>query len=81
MKVMISCKEATKFISQQEEKKLSRNQRLQLWMHLAICTFCKLFYKQNLFIIRNAPHLDSNNEASLSSSEKQALVAELENTH
>jgi flagellar biosynthesis/type III secretory pathway chaperone len=75
---MISCKEATKFISQKEEGKLSFHQRWQLWQHLAICAVCRLFNKQNKVIINNTPHLDDYNDALLSQSEKESIISALE---
>ncbi len=75
---MITCKQATKFISQKEEGKLSIRQRYQLWMHLAVCIFCKMFHKQNEIIINNAPHLPDYNDATLSRLEKESIVAALE---
>jgi hypothetical protein len=75
---MISCKQATDFISRKEEGKLSLRQRWQLWQHLAICSFCKLFYKQNRIVIHSAHGLHS--DASLSPEEKESLIKALENS-
>ena len=79
MKVMITCQEATKFISQKEEGKLSLSKLLQLWFHLGICGVCKIFNRQNKIIIRNAPHVHENINVSLSASEKESIIALLEN--
>ncbi|HRI20260.1 MAG TPA: hypothetical protein PLA68_04880 [Panacibacter sp.] len=75
---MITCKEATKFISQKEEGKLSLRQRWQLWMHLGVCAVCRIFERQNKVIIKNAPHLHEHLNASLSVLEKESIVAALE---
>ncbi len=75
---MISCKEATNYISQKEEGKLSFSQRLHLWQHLLICSFCRLFYKQNKVFINSIPHMDDNIDISLSQQEKDAMIAVLE---
>lgn len=75
---MISCKEATKFISQKEEGKLSFHQRWQLWQHLAICAVCRLFNKQNKVIINSISHIDDHNDALLTQSEKESIIAGLE---
>jgi flagellar biosynthesis/type III secretory pathway chaperone len=75
---MISCKEATKFISQKEEGKLSLQQRWQLWQHLAVCAVCRLFNIQNKVIINGASHLHDYNDALLTESEKESLIAALE---
>jgi len=75
---MISCKEATKFISQKEEGKLTFHQRWQLWQHLAICAVCRLFNKQNKVIINNALHLHEYNDFRLTQSEKESIISALE---
>jgi len=75
---MISCKEATKFISEREEGKLTFHQRWQLWQHLAICTFCRLFNKQNKVLINSVPHLHDHNDALLTQSEKEFIISSLE---
>lgn len=76
---MISCKEATDFISRKEEDKLTFRQRWQLWQHLAVCTFCRLFYKQNKVFIKNASHLHEHTGATLTPEEKEKLITALEN--
>jgi len=77
MKWMISCKEATNFISRKEEGKLSLKQRMQLWLHLGVCSFCKLFYKQNKIIIRQASHLHEHETAQLSNADKEAIITRI----
>lgn len=77
---MISCKQATDFISRKEEGKLSLRKRWQLWQHLAICSFCKLFYKQNKIISNTAPHLQEDPDATLTPQQKEALISALENS-
>ena len=77
-KVFITCKEATTFISQKEEGKLPFLQRIELWIHLAICSVCKLFVKQNKTIIKNIHGLEENIDASLSEKEKQVIIDKLE---
>ena len=74
MKWMISCKQATDFISRKEEGKLSPVQRMQLWLHLGVCTFCKLFYKQNKIITQQATHLHEHTTAQLSNAEKETII-------
>ena len=76
---MITCKEATDFISRKEEGKLSLRQRWQLWQHLAVCSFCKLFYKQNKIFTNSTPHLHETTHATLSQEQKEVLIKALEN--
>ena len=52
-KLLITCREATTYISQNEEHKLSFWGRIKLIIHLLICQFCRLFNKQNQFIINS----------------------------
>ncbi len=78
---MISCKEATDFITKKEESKLSLWQCFQLWKHLAVCTFCRLFAKQNNILAKNTPHLHKYIEDSLSAAEKQSMVEVLSGLH
>ena len=77
---MITCKEATDFISRKEEGKLSLRRRWQLWQHLAVCSFCKLFYKQTKVITDSAPHLHEHTNATLSQEQKESLIKALENS-
>ena len=74
MKWMITCKEATNFISIKEEGKLSFKQRIQLLLHLGICSLCELFYKQNKIITQRSAHLDEHTNATLSQPEKEAII-------
>ena len=78
MKVMITCQQATKFISQREEGKLSLGNLFQLWYHLGICGICKMFSRQNKIIIQNAPHVHEHINVSLTPSEKESIIAALE---
>ncbi len=78
---MISCKEATDFITKKEESKLSLRQRFQLWKHLAVCNFCRLFAKQNKILTKNTPHLHTYIEDSLSATEKHSMVEALSGLH
>lgn len=45
--VMGSCKEATDWISRQEEGKLGVRKRIQLWIHLRLCEVCRQFQWQS----------------------------------
>ena len=77
---MISCKEATNYISQKEEGKLSLLQRWQLWRHLAVCRFCRLFNRQNKIFIKGATHLQRHIEVALTDQQKESLITALENS-
>ncbi len=46
----ISCKEATRLISQAQDRELSLGERVALRLHLAICRGCHAFSAQVAFL-------------------------------
>ena len=40
---MISCKEASRLLSQGQDRRLSFVERLQLWLHMTACDACTRF--------------------------------------
>ena len=49
---MLSCKQASRLLSQSLDRRLSWRERSALRLHLAICDFCRRFGKQ-LLILRD----------------------------
>jgi predicted anti-sigma-YlaC factor YlaD len=47
---MLRCKEATHLLSEAQDRNLSLSERLQLKMHLAMCTGCRNFKGQMAFL-------------------------------
>jgi len=47
---IISCKDASRLVSQQQDADLSSWQRLVLRLHLAVCTGCARFERQISFL-------------------------------
>ena len=47
----ITCKKAVDYIAKKEEGKISTLQTIKMWKHLAVCSLCRRFYKQNELII------------------------------
>ena len=47
---MITCKEATRLVSQGLDRRLGLGQRVALYLHLAVCDACSHFRKQMLFL-------------------------------
>lgn len=47
---MVSCKEATRLISQGEERRFSLGERVKLRLHLAACAACARFERQLAFM-------------------------------
>ncbi len=56
-KLMLSCDEATLLITKSEYQQLCSIKQLKLRMHLATCSFCRTFQKQNLIISQNIDQL------------------------
>lgn len=75
---MITCKEATRIIVEKEEAPVSFKRRIQLWMHLGICSICKLFQKQNKTMNRLLSQMPENETVQLSEAEKNRLIDMLE---
>ena len=69
---MISCKKATYLISQQEEKKLTIIERVQLSIHLKACSLCRLFKLQTNWMAKQLKR-SGHDEQLLSNDKKQAL--------
>lgn len=78
MKWQITCKQATEFVVQRQEGKLSFKNRYKLWLHIGICGFCKLFKIQSDFIAKNSPHIHKHIDAALSTEEKEKMIANLQ---
>ena len=50
---MLSCKEATRLLSQAQDRRLTPGERIKLALHLVACTACTRFSKQ-LALLRGA---------------------------
>lgn len=58
---MLSCKQATHIMSQQQDRTLSWRERLNLKMHLLLCSGCRQFDRQ-MDLIRQAMRRFSGGE-------------------
>ncbi len=47
---MLSCREATRLLSEAQDRKLVLPEKLQLEIHLALCTGCRSYRKQMSFL-------------------------------
>jgi hypothetical protein len=47
---MLMCKEVTHLLSESQDRKLTISERLQLKMHLAMCSGCRNFKNQMVFL-------------------------------
>lgn len=68
---MITCKQAVDYISKKEEGELSASQRLQLWRHLAYCSLCRTFSKQNALLRK---FFSKNHEEKLSEGANKGAI-------
>lgn len=49
---MLTCKDASHLISERQERPLGRRERLNLWLHLLICKYCRRFERQIAMLSR-----------------------------
>lgn len=72
---MITCKKATYLISKKEEGKLLFTEKIQLHLHLLMCSLCRLFEKQSLFIAKNAEYQENeHSHEKLSEASKVKII-------
>ncbi len=80
-RLILSCKKATYLISLREEGKLPPYQQVQLRIHLAVCSMCKLFAKQTAFITRRLldakPPTQATNLSEPARKKLEAFVKEI----
>jgi hypothetical protein len=55
---MLRCREVSKLVSESMERRLPLRQRMELWMHLALCRLCAGFARQ-VRLLRRAAQQDS----------------------
>ena len=76
---MITCKQSTEWVIKKEHKRLSVKETLQLLSHMAVCSFCRLFQKQNS-LVSKAFHKSERREIfHLTSNEKKELLHSVQN--
>ena len=76
---MITCKQSTEWVIKKEYKKLSVKENLQLLSHMAVCSFCRLFQKQNSLISKALYKSESGEIFHLTSEEKKDLLHSVQN--
>ena len=54
MKFIATCKEASKLVSQAQDRPLTLREKLALYVHLPLCDGCRNFQKQVAFLRRAA---------------------------
>ena len=76
----ISCKEAVQFIIKKEEGKISLLERISLWRHLAICSLCRIFSRQNAMINTTLKERKKK-QYSLTPEEKDEIITNVLNNN
>jgi hypothetical protein len=74
---MTSCKKATEYMLQAEEKKLSPWQRLMLWQHQRVCVLCRRFGLQNNTINTALQKTYEPHIPRLSNDDKSELITQV----
>jgi len=74
MKLHISCKESVDYINKKEEAKISFWQQVQLWNHLAICSLCKRFAKQNKTLTELFKKSETSSNVQFTEEEKNNII-------
>jgi len=52
MAIRLSCKEASRLISEGMDRHLSFREKIVLWLHVRVCDACSRFTKQLVFLRR-----------------------------
>ena len=63
-KLLITCEEATLLSVRKEDKNLSFKETFKWFLHLVICEFCRLFYKQQKFLSLQISKMHSHDSLS-----------------
>ncbi len=76
---MSTCRQSTEWVIKKENNELSVKENLQLLSHMAICSFCRLFARQNT-LINKSLHKNERMEAlRLTSEDKKELIRYFQN--
>ncbi len=81
---MLSCKEVSELVSESLDRRLTLRQKLNLWMHLAMCKLCTRFRKDIVYLdsqtrtlIHEAPGVMMDPKVELSSEAKTRIARKL----
>ncbi len=72
---MLSCKKITKLISESFIRRLSIDERLQLWFHIGMCGTCRLFRRLQIQLQRTI-----QNQLAKKSEDRDDLNSQLSQT-
>ncbi len=79
--IIYTCKQATFLIEKKQITRLTIREKLELKLHLAGCSVCKLFQRQSIMInrqIKNHFHLPSREDHTLDDEYKKTLQEQIE---
>jgi len=77
---MSTCRQSTEWVIKKENSELSVKENLQLLSHMAICSFCRLFARQNTLINKSLLKNEKMEAVRLTSSDKKDLIHLVQNT-
>ena len=79
---MLTCKQASQFISTSLDRPLSFNERFALKLHLLICKYCKRFSQQvrdmRVALKTMVSHIENDNSIKMPSLAKDRITAAVE---
>ncbi len=77
---MLTCKEVSQLASKAQDEPLTLKERLQLRIHLLICSLCARYVKQLHFLKKAIQRLDEHqNNIQLSAQSRHRIKTSLEN--
>ncbi|HEV8079147.1 MAG TPA: hypothetical protein VGP43_00430 [Chitinophagaceae bacterium] len=76
---MSTCRQSTEWVIKKEKNKLSVKENLQLLSHMAICSFCRLFARQNTLINKSILKNERMEALLLTSKDKKELIRSVHN--
>ena len=80
---MLTCKQASQYISASLDRPLSLRERLSLKLHLFICKYCKRFSQQlhdmRVALKTMASHIENDNSIKMPSVAKNRIATLVEN--
>ena len=74
-KLLITCKETTLISIKNEEHASSFSERMHFWIHLLICSYCRLFNNQSHILSHHLKSISLN--AELTTEEKLLLIEKI----
>jgi len=82
---MLSCKQASRLVSQSLERKLPYQERFALFLHLRVCDACTLFSRQ-LRVLRQAVqrigrNVEQDTQIVLSEEARKRIADRLDSNH